>query len=79
LDRERREKSGAADAIRTRIQSLSQREGQVVELVTAGLTNREIADRLYLSVASVKLYRRLAMGKMQADSVADLVKMWEKR
>jgi FixJ family two-component response regulator len=30
-------------------------------------------------VVTVKLYRRLAMEKMGAESLADLVKMWEKR
>jgi FixJ family two-component response regulator len=79
LDRERREKGRTAESIRARIQSLSERERQVIELVTTGLTNREIAEKLYLSVATVKLYRRLAMDKMCADSVADLVKTWEKR
>lgn len=79
LDRERREKHTAAEGVRMRIQSLSAREREVIAHVTNGLTNREIASKLYLSVASVKLYRRLAMEKLQADSVADLVKMWEKQ
>jgi FixJ family two-component response regulator len=47
-------------------------------MVTTGMTNREIAAKLFLSVVTVKLYRRLAMEKMQAASLADLVKMWEK-
>jgi FixJ family two-component response regulator len=79
LDRERRRKGQRTESIRTRIQSLSEREKQVIELITTGLTNREIAERLYLSIATIKLYRRTAMEKMHADSVADLVKMWEKR
>lgn len=79
LDRERRKKSRIAASIRARVQSLSERERQVVELVTTGLTNREIADRLFLSVVTIKLYRRLAMEKMGAESLADLVKMWEKK
>lgn len=79
LDLDRRKKDSAAESIRARIQSLSERERQVVELVTTGLTNREIAEKLYLSIPTVKLYRRLAMDKMSADSVAELVKMWEKQ
>jgi FixJ family two-component response regulator len=79
LDRERRKSNTMLDSIRTRIQSLSDRERQVIELVTEGLTNKEIADKLYLSVVTIKLYRRQAMEKMQAESFADLVKMWEKR
>lgn len=79
LDRERRKAGRAAQSIRARIQSLTEREKQVIELVTTGLTNREIGEKLYLSVATIKLYRRLAMEKMGVDSVADLVKMWEKQ
>ena len=77
LDRERRKRGKTTASIRTRIQSLSERERQVIELVTTGLTNREIAEKLFLSVPTVKLYRRLAMDKLCVDSVADLVKMWE--
>jgi FixJ family two-component response regulator len=79
LDGERRKQHRIAESIRTRIDSLSERERQVVGLVTTGLTNREIAEKLCLSVVTVKLYRRLAMSKMQVDSLADLVKVWEKR
>jgi FixJ family two-component response regulator len=79
LDREKRRRGKTTESIRARIESLSERERQVIELVTTGLTNREIAERLFLSVATVKLYRRLAMDKMRVDSVADLVKMWEKQ
>lgn len=79
LDRERRKKGRAVESIRARIQSLSARERQVIEMVTTGLTNREIAEKLYLSVPTVKLYRRLAMDKMRAETIADLVKMWEQQ
>ncbi len=79
LDRERREKDRSSESIRTRIQSLTPRERQVIELVTTGLTNPEIANKLLLSVPTVKLYRRLAMEKMCAESVAGLVKMWGKQ
>lgn len=79
LDRERREKDRSSESIRAKIQSLTERERQVIEFVTAGLTNPEIAKELFLSVPTIKLYRRVAMEKMHAGSVADLVKMWEKR
>ena len=79
LDREMRKASRISESIRTRIDSLSNRETQVVKLVTSGLTNREIADKLCLSVVTVKLYRRLAMKKMGVDTLVDLVKMWEKQ
>ena len=79
FDRETRKASRISESIRARIDSLSNRERQVVKLVTSGLTNREIADKLCLSVVTVKLYRRLAMKKMGVDTLADLVKMWEKQ
>jgi len=79
LDRQWREKGKSSESIRARIQSLTERERQVIELVTTGLTNPEIARKLFLSVPTIKLYRRLAMEKMRADSVAELVKMWEKQ
>ena len=79
LDRETRKTSSLRDSIRARIQSLSERERQVIELVTTGITNREIAEKLRLSLVTIKLYRRLAMEKMHAESLADLVKMWQKQ
>jgi FixJ family two-component response regulator len=47
-------------------------------LVTAGFTNKEIAERLYLSVVTIKLHRGQVMRKMQAETLAELVKMSEK-
>jgi FixJ family two-component response regulator len=79
LDRETRTTTSLRDSIRARIQSLSERERQVIELVTTGITNREIAEKLRLSLVTIKLYRRLAMEKMNAESLADLVKMWQKQ
>jgi len=43
---------------------LSGREAEVVALITQGLTNQEIADRVYLSINSVKTYIRTAYRKM---------------
>ncbi|HTB98151.1 MAG TPA: response regulator [Terracidiphilus sp.] len=77
LDRVRREKQDRAQTIELRAQSLTERERQVMGLVTTGLTNKEIAERLFLSVVTVKLHRGQMMRKMQAESLADLVKMSE--
>jgi FixJ family two-component response regulator len=65
-------------SIQSRIGLLTERERQVMALVTAGLTNKEIAEKLYLSVVTIKLYRGQVMRKMGAKSLADLVKMSEK-
>jgi FixJ family two-component response regulator len=49
-----------------------------MELVTSGMMNKEIADELHLSLITVKVYRKQVMDKMQADSLAELVRMREK-
>jgi FixJ family two-component response regulator len=78
LDRAQRSAKIQERSIVERWKTLSERERQVLELVTTGMLNKQIADRLNLSIVTVKLYRRQVMEKMQAESFADLVKMWEK-
>ena len=78
LDSARRETDLLVHSIQARLETLTDRERQVMELVTAGLTNREIAEKLFLSLVTVKLHRGQVMRKMHAGSLADLVKMSEK-
>jgi FixJ family two-component response regulator len=78
LDRVQRSAKSLERSIVERWKTLSERERQVLEMVTAGLLNKQIADRLNLSLITVKLYRRQVMDKMQAETFADLVKMWER-
>ena len=78
LDRSQRSATSLQRSIVERWRTLSERERQVLEMVTAGLLNKQIADRLNLSLITVKLYRRQVMDKMQAETFADLVKMWER-
>lgn len=78
LDRARRKADDIMTTVHARLEALTERERQVMELVTAGMTNKEIADRLCLSIVTVKLHRGQMMRKMQASSLADLVKMSEK-
>jgi FixJ family two-component response regulator len=49
-----------------------------MSLVTSGLLNKQIAAELNLSEITVKLHRRHLLDKMQAESLADLVKMAER-
>ena len=56
---------------------LSPREREVMTLVTRGLMNKQVAFELGLSEITVKLYRGQAMRKMEARSLADLVRMAE--
>lgn len=78
LDRKRREEQEARREIRARVASLSPREREVMELVTSGLLNKQIAGALNLSEIMVKTHRRNMMEKMRADSLAELVKLWER-
>jgi FixJ family two-component response regulator len=77
LDRARKREEELMHSIQARARTLTDRERQVMDMVTSGLTNREIAETLYLSVVTVKLHRSQAMRKMQAETLADLVKMVE--
>ena len=80
LDRDRRARSQQADSadLRSRFHSLTPRETEVFELVVKGLLNKQIALQLGTSEITIKLHRRQVMEKMQADSLADLVRMSEK-
>ena len=77
-DRARRKEEAILDSIRTRIESLTAREREVMAMVTAGLLNKQIAAELNLSEITVKLHRRQVMEKMRAGSLAELVKMCER-
>jgi FixJ family two-component response regulator len=78
FDRERRAEAALQDSIKARINLLSEREREVLGMVTAGMLNKQIAAELNLSEVTVKLHRRHVMEKMQAESLAELVKMCER-
>ena len=63
------------DTLRSRYESLTHREQQVMQLVVSGLPNKHIADELRISEITVKAHRGRVMQKMSADSLAELVKM----
>jgi FixJ family two-component response regulator len=58
--------------------SLTPREKEVLQLVAAGMLNKQIAAELGASELTIKTHRGRVMQKMAADSVADLVRMSEK-
>jgi len=60
--------------IRSRIESLSRREQEVLHLAARGLTSREIAAELGISPRTVEVHRASVMHKTGAGSVADLVR-----
>jgi FixJ family two-component response regulator len=61
--------------LRRRHASLTSREREVMSLVVSGLLNKQIAAEIGTSEITVKVHRRRVMQKMQAGSLADLVKM----
>ena len=64
--------------LQKRYDKLSRRQHQVMHLVVSGLLNKQIASELGTSLVTVKLHRAQVMRKMQARSLAELVRMAEK-
>ena len=76
-DRARREEHLKVEALKAQFATLSPRERQVMAHVAAGKMNKQIAGDLGLSEITVKIHRGAAMHKMNARSLADLVRMAE--
>jgi len=76
-DRMRRREIANSAAIEDRAKSLTPRELEIMELVVAGLMNKQIAAKVNLSEITVKVHRGKVMRKMGAKSLADLVRMGE--
>jgi len=72
---EQHHSSAAAEQLRSRLDTLSERERQVLGGVVAGQANKTIAFNLGISPRTVEVYRAGLMAKMQARSLADLVRM----
>jgi RNA polymerase sigma factor (sigma-70 family) len=77
-DRARREQEKEITDLQQRFDSLTCREREVISMVVAGKLNKQIADQLGTAESTIKVHRSRAMDKMQAQSVADLVRMTEK-
>ncbi|WP_293675829.1 response regulator [uncultured Phenylobacterium sp.] len=65
----------ALQALRDRRAGLSRRECEVMDLVVTGLLNKQVGGELGISEITVKAHRGRVMEKMQARSLADLVRM----
>jgi FixJ family two-component response regulator len=74
-DRRRRERNAISVSLRNRYESLTAREREIMHLVTCGLLNKQISTEVGLSEVTVKVHRARVMQKMEAKSVAELVRM----
>jgi FixJ family two-component response regulator len=76
-DRRRRTDKRAADDIQRRFEALTARERQVMALIVSGLQTKQVAGAASIREVTVRVHRREIMRKMNARSLADLVKMGE--
>lgn len=70
------EQSLRRDKFARLMESLTQREKEVLDLVVAGRHNREIAELLNISVRTVEVHKSRVMDKLQSDNVPELVRLY---
>jgi len=76
--KKRIEQQSESRSLRERFAMLTPREQEVFSLVVSGMLNKQVAAELGTSEKTIKVHRARVMEKMQADSLADLVRMAER-
>jgi FixJ family two-component response regulator len=74
-DRTVRPHRAAPSPLQLRYDALTPRERQVLPLVTSGLVNKQVGEKLGRSERTINVHRAAVMDEMGADSLADLVRM----
>jgi FixJ family two-component response regulator len=77
-DRSAQKERSETGELRQHYEQLTPREREVMALVAAGLLNKQVAGELATTERTIKFHRAHIMQKMQAESLADLVRMAEK-
>ena len=75
IDDTRRDEQAFKAEIASRLAQLTPRESEVMDMVTAGKSNKEIANTLGVSAKTVEAHRAKVMEKMEAGSLAELVRL----
>ncbi|CAK9076456.1 tRNA uridine 5-carboxymethylaminomethyl modification enzyme MnmG (Glucose-inhibited division protein A), partial [Durusdinium trenchii] len=75
VDEERRSRAASVAGIRGRLEKLTPREREVMELVVDGYANKQVAAKLGLSEKTIEVHRSRVMSKMRAKTLPCLVKM----
>ena len=74
-DRDARRKRAELGELRQRLSSLTPREREVLPLIVSGLLNKQAASKLGISEVTIQIHRSKIMKKMDAGSLAELVRM----
>ncbi len=72
---QRRRDAGSRELVANRLGRLTQRERAIAELIAEGNSSREVAEKLALSVRTVEGYRSRILAKLEADSLAQMIRI----